>query len=270
MTACTGAASAVAPAGSNRADRAQPPRPPASGRTRGRRAGCRRPTRSAARKPRRERGLAEQLRVEGGDVRVVHRPSDIDIAPGDAPVQSARVPQLRPGGRDHQQRHARTDAPSISTKRSIASSAQCMSSKTSTVGPRRPSPAGTAARPTRSRPGSAARRPGRPAGRSASASRAASRGAGRSPQRGVSRARAVRPSSVSRMPACGLDDLGQRGVGDVLAERRAAAGPPGDRGRGAGSACRDSSRSSRLLPMPAGPKTVTSWAVRSSTCGAGR
>ena len=110
-------------------------------------------------------------------------------------------------------------------KASIASSAQCRSSTTSTAGPAaaRPSRNARQAEKFSSREASSASRPS--SGRRRARRRSRSSPSGRT----VSRRASVRATpSLSRMPAAAADDLRERPEGDVRAEGQAAALAPGD------------------------------------------
>ena len=142
---------------------------------------------------------------------------------------------------------------------SSGSSAQWMSSKTSTSGCGAPASRPTRARPTRSPAGSARPRPPR-------ARRTRARAGRRPPRPGSSRAASPRP--VERIvvgdPGRGLDHLGERPVRDALAVReraaaRATVAPPRSR------RTPDEAASCRC---PGSPKTVKSCARRSRTARA--
>ena len=207
--------------------------------------------------------LAEQVRVERGDAGVAQRRQGDGHRAGDRRPPSSGPGRPAPAGRCRAAAAARRGRPRRAARRSAASR------RRPSAGPRRPARwaggrparAGTAATPTRS-PRPAASVPGRPtSGRSASTSRSGSPGPTSSPTRGGEPLRAAaRRGSVSRMPASALTmsasaanvtfspNGGQRPVRQVSGSSTSR------------SACRYSSRTSRLLPMPARPKTVT-------TCG---
>ena len=148
-----------------------------------------------------------------------------------------------------------------SRKESRASSAQCRSSKTSTVGRSRgqrleEAPprgerlllrGGLRQRPRRAEPGAAF----------SQARSGSSGGSARS-----SFASASSGESDSRMPALGLDDLPERPEGDPLAVGQAAALPPARRARARPRGRRRARRHRRLLPTPGSPTIVTSWQER--------
>ena len=166
--------------------------------------------------------VAMPVSRSGGSV-IVSEPVIVPAQLGSRSISSGRAVQSSSSGT------SRAEAPSSSTKRSIVSSAQCRSSKTSTVGRR-------AASATRNR---------RHADSASSARRAWSPGRPTSGRERVGRAGRPRPARPARRrpwrsrwrggggrvgvedARLGLDDVGQRGERDVLAERRAAAGAPG-------------------------------------------
>ena len=272
MTACTlsgigRSALLQRPAAAGLAQRALLDQHPA--RTRGRRAGCRRPARPAGSSMSAENAAWPNMCAYSvGDVGVAQRRQRDRQRAGDraGPARVA-VDQLRPGGAQQQQRHV-----ARRTRRAARRSAA--SRRRPSAGPRRPARSGRrAASATRNRrqadsassAASWSSRAGRPAGAARRSAGSASAGADELAQRPRrAAARAAPAGSVSRMPACGLDDVGQRGVRDVLAERRAAAGAPGDRRvdqpLGVLVAARGPAGSCRCRP---GRSTVTSCGMRS-------
>ena len=126
-----------------------------------------------------------------------------------------------------------------------------------------PGRAGTAARPPRSRPG-VSRSPGTPISGPSALGQPGRVRVGELPQPGPQPRRAARAgSSTSGTPTQALTMSAS--AAQVTFSPNGGHCPTSQVTGGPGMlpACRASSRSSRLLPTPAGPNTVTNWEVRS-------
>ena len=184
---------------------------------------------------------AQQLRREGGLRRTSARRgsaiessrsgvSEIESMPGTAPAQRRlALEQLRPGGADHEQRHVpdRRADQLDEAEHAVVGPVQVLEDEHGRTArgqrEQEPPPGRLGVLSGQWRAGQA-----RAAGRSASDSRADSPAGTRSLQRRVEAVARGLGGVGGQHAGLRLHDVGQRGVGDVLAERRAATAAPAD------------------------------------------